>query len=269
MAAAEIQIGRIVVGDVSPRFDACERADRTVAIDVAAARAQHEAYRATLAATGARLMRVAASDDDADCVFVEDTAVVIDSEAVVLTRPGAASRRGEIASIAACLPAEMKRYRLRAPATLDGGDLLRWRDRLWVGLTGRTNRAGAAELARIASGHGLECSAVEVPVGLHLKSACSLADADTLLYDPAVGLDLAPFRAAGLELVAAPEPAGANVLALAGGAVLVSAAAPATAELLAARGADVTVLAMTEVHKADGALTCCSIRIPPSGGWCT
>ncbi len=121
----------------------------------------------------------------------------------------------------------------------------------------------------LAARADIETARVKVPAGLHLKSALSIADARTLLYDPGVGVDLTAFEAAGLECIAAPEPAGANVLALGSGRVLVSSAAPRTAELLAERRLRVVSLDMSEFHKADGALTCCSIRVPQDNAWCT
>lgn len=95
-------------------------------------------------------------------------------------------------------------------------------------------------------------------------------DGRTLVFAPGVLGDdaLASFRAAGLELVAAIEPAGANVLALSD-VVLASAAAPETTRVLRARGHDVRVVDVGQMHVADGALTCLSLRVPAPGAWCT
>jgi dimethylargininase len=158
---------------------------------------------------------------------------------------------------------------MEAPATLEGGDVLRVADRLFVGLSRRTNERGAAALARVAVTVGVVVETVAVPAGLHLKSVCSLADEHTLVYDTGARLDLAALRRAGLTCVAAPEPRGANVLALGGGRVLVSAAAPRTVALLRARGLSPVVVDVGEMHRADGALTCLSVRIPAPGAWCT
>ncbi|MFI5300375.1 MAG: hypothetical protein ACHREM_19990, partial [Polyangiales bacterium] len=115
-----------------------------------------------------------------------------------------------------------------------------------------------------------EIVALHVRDGLHLKSACTLASARELLFDPKViGADeRGAFEAAGLECVAVDEPTGANVLAI-GDAVLVSSAAPKTAALLRERGRRVNVVDVGEFHKGDGALTCLSVRLPSPGTWCT
>jgi len=104
--------------------------------------------------------------------------------------------------------------------------------------------------------------------GLHLKSACTLASATTLVYAPGV---LAPdaldvLRAAGLTCVPALEPEGANVLAF-GDVVVVSADAPRTADSLAALGLEIRAIRATALHAADGGLTCLSLRMARDGEW--
>jgi dimethylargininase len=261
-----LEVASFLVREISPRFAACVRRDASQPIDVARARAQHAAYVRALAQV-AEVRVVAAAAEHPDCVFIEDTAVVLDASQALITQPGAASRVGEPTGVAPAIAGTL--HRMLPPATLDGGDVLRVADRLFIGLSTRTNEAGAHQLAELCRRAGLVVLQVEVPAGLHLKSACSLADESTLLYDPRVGLDLAPFRDAGLDCMAAPEPLGANVLALGRGRVLASASAPRTIELLSARDLEVTALEMSELHAADGALTCCSLRFPPPGAWCT
>lgn len=112
--------------------DALAHAPPAVAIDPALARRQHAAYRAALAALGARVVVLPPDDAHPDACFVEDTAVVIDDLALV-TRPGAPSRRGEGAAVATALAPLVGLATMDAPATLDGGDCLR---------LGRTLRRG-------------------------------------------------------------------------------------------------------------------------------
>ncbi|MFT7465537.1 MAG: dimethylargininase, partial [Pseudohongiellaceae bacterium] len=209
--------------------------------------------------------------DDAfpDCVFIEDTAVVIDHELVVLTHPGARTRQGEVLAVRAALEEQLQVRVMEAPACLDGGDVLRIQDRLFIGMSSRSNQEGADFLATVARERGLTPVITSVPMGLHLKSACSLADEKTLLVDPAVGLDVSVFDGLDLECVKAPEALGANVLALGGGRLLATASAPESIELLRSRGLEVTVLEASEFHQADGALTCPSLRLPQPGAWCT
>jgi dimethylargininase len=258
---------RVLVRPVSARYAECLRSDARARVDVARARVQHEAYVAAIRALGIPVEAVPADDTSPDACFIEDTAVVTQAHAIA-TRPGAPSRRAEVAPVAAALARHLVLHSMEAPASLDGGDVLRIGHRLYVGLSSRTNRAGADALANVAARDGLEVVVVTVRGGLHLKSACTLATPTLLVYDPAVlrDADLQAFR--DVEAMPAMEPVGANVLAL-GDATLASAAAPATVDALRARGIDVRVVDVGEMHKGDGALTCLSLRVPRVGCWST
>jgi dimethylargininase len=260
---------KVVVRPVSAGYARCVRVDASVAIDVGRARAQHEAYVAAVRELGVAVGVVPTDEACPDSCFIEDTAVVTGAHALA-TCPGAASRRAEVGPVAEALAGEVVVHRMEAPATLDGGDVLRVGARLFVGLSSRTNEAGAEALAHVAARDGLEVVRMRVRDGLHLKSACSLASAELVVYDARVltDEDVAVLRESGIRALAAPEPAGANVLAL-GHAVLASAAAPRTVELLRAEGLDVRVVDVGEMHKGDGALTCLSLRIPGAGAWST
>lgn len=248
--------------------DAFTRAlrSRPVELSVAVAREQHAAYVAALRETGAQVVLLPADEAAPDCCFIEDTAVLL-ARSALITRPGAASREREVGPVMLALAASLPVVAMEPPATLDGGDVLRAGRILFVGLSSRSNAAGAAALRTRAAREDLAVVTVPVQDGLHLKSACSLAAADLLVHHDS-GLDPRPFVEAGLRVCPVQEPAGANVLAL-GPTVLVSADAPRTADLLEARGITVRRVCVTEFHRADGALTCLSIRVPPSSGWVT
>jgi dimethylargininase len=233
-------------------------------IDVAIARREHAAYVDALRGTGAEIRWLPDAPDLPDAVFVEDVALILGRDVAVLTRPGAPTRIPEVTTLEFDLPGELAR--LPPNVTLDGGDVLRWGAMLFVGVSARTNAAAVDALAAIVRSHRLRVIPVVVRTGLHLKSACSLLDERTLLCVPA-RIDLTPLRAAGLELLEVPEPAGANVLAL-GRRVLVSAAAPRTADLVTARGLEAIPVRIDQFHLGDGALSCLSLRVPPDGGWC-
>jgi dimethylargininase len=239
---------------VSPTIAACQLTFRErEAIDIALAREQHRAYETCLAKLGVEVISLKAEPDYPDAVFVEDAAIVLD-EIAVMTRPGAASRRGESESLARVL----ERYRpllwLRDPATLDGGDVMLAGKTLFVGVTARSNAAGIGQLAAAVEPFGYRVRPVAVRGCLHLKSACSNVGDAVLVHRPWV--DETAF--AGMRLVDVPEECGANVLAV-GETVLVPAAAPRTAELLQGTGRRVKLLDNSELMKAEGALTCCSL----------
>jgi dimethylargininase len=182
-----------------------------------------------------------------------------------MTRPGAPSRHAEVGAVADRLGEHYHLEVMAEPATLDGGDVLRWGRHLCVGLSRRTNRAGIAHLEAVARKDGFAVEIVPVFAGLHLKSSCTLADQTTLVYQQQT-IDVAAFRAAGLDCVPVTEPLGANVLAL-GTFVLVSDGAPQTADMLRRRGLTVRAVDVGELHKGDGALTCLSLRMARGGHW--
>ncbi len=230
------------------------------AIDIAAARAQHAAYAQALAELGCRLEWLAPLPAHADGVFVEDTAVVV-PEVAVITRPGAASRRGEIDSTAATLATHRPVRRITEPATIEGGDVLRIGRRLYVGASARSNAAGVAQLAAALAPFGYAVQAAPLHDCLHLKSAATFIGPQTLLVNPQ-WTDPAVFGCEHIITVAPEEPFGANTLTLAG-TTLVSADYPRTRERLEAAGIRTRTLQVGELHKAEAALTCLSILVEP------
>ena len=230
-----------------------------VPIDIETARSQHAAYEDALRHLGCVVERVDPLPAMPDSVFVEDTAVVLDEMAVV-TRPGAATRRGEVESMARALA----RYRtivwIEEPATIDGGDVLRIGRRVFVGISTRTNVAAVSQLRALAGPHGYEVIPVTVGGVLHLKSAVTHAGGNHLLINPA-RIDTRPFRGFSFIEVDPSEPDAANTL-LAGDTLLFPAAFPRTRARLESAGLRVVTLDCSELAKAEGALTCCSVLIP-------
>jgi dimethylargininase len=228
---------------------------------------QHAAYCAARAAAGLEVVTLPAVAEYPDSVFVEDVAVVLD-EAAVLTRPGAASRQGEVDLIAPAL----SRFRPvvplvpsagaptpNPPITLEGGDVLRLGRRLYVGLSSRTNAAGVAALRSVVAPLGYTVIPVPVTGCLHLKTGITALDDNTLLANPA-WVDVAAFAASEVLPVPADEPWAANILRLDGG-LLANAAYPRTADLLAQRGFAPTIVDVSEFSKAEAGLTCLSLLI--------
>lgn len=238
-------------------LDACELTYRErEPIDAAVAAAQHRGYREALEDCGARVIALPYVEGLPDSVFVEDTAVVLD-EVAVLTRPGVESRRGEVGLIEKEVARLRPVVRVEAPATLEGGDVLRLGRTLYVGLSPRTNAEGANALRRLAAPYGYEVSTVEPRGCLHLKTGCSGLGEAAVLVNPE-WVDAGVFRGREVVPVDASEPWAANVLRV-GGSVCVSAAFPRTAEMLAARGYDVRAVEVSEFAKAEGGMTCMSL----------
>ncbi|MDH4066514.1 MAG: arginine deiminase-related protein [Acidobacteriota bacterium] len=225
-------------------------------IDVERARHQHRRYEECLRDLGCRVQRLPEEPELPDSVFVEDIAVVLD-ELAVITRPGARSRRGERRSIAAALEPYRPLRRIRAPGVLDGGDVLALGRDIYLGLSTRSNRDAAGQLHAAVAGCGYTVTEVEFRGCLHLKSAVTRVGEDTLLVNPE-WVDAGVFR--GLRCVAVDqrEPMAANALRV-GTTVLVGAEYPSTGERLVAQGIEVRPIDASELAKAEGGLTCCSL----------
>ncbi|MCW5883302.1 MAG: dimethylargininase, partial [Anaerolineae bacterium] len=212
--------------------------DRTP-IDLALARRQHVTYCAALHQAGARVVTLPADDRFPDSVFVEDTAIILD-EIAVLTRPGAASRQGEVDLIAPAIAVYRPTVRLQPPATLEGGDVMRVGRTLFVSPSRRSNVAGIAALRSVVTPYGYTVVSVSLRDCLHLKTACTALDAETVLLYPA-WVDAAPFAGYRLIPVAPDEPLAANTLRV-HDTVLMSAAFPRTQDIV--RGLGYSVVAV-------------------------
>jgi dimethylargininase len=225
-------------------------------IDVTRAAAQHKAYEDTLARLGCIVRHLPEAPEFPDSVFVEDTAVVLD-ELAVIARPGAASRRAETTSVAAALGEHRQLECIQAPGTLDGGDVLRIGQRVYVGLSGRTNADGARQLADLLAPHGYQVVGIEVRGCLHLKSAVTAVADNALLVNPR-WVDVSHFRGFRRIDVHPDEPFAANVLRV-GGTLVCAVATPRTRERLEATGFVVESVDVSELAKAEAGVTCCSL----------
>jgi dimethylargininase len=242
---------------VSPAINQCEIGFiERQEIDLAQAYEQHGRYEALLAELGSKVVSLAAEPDYPDSVFVEDPAVVVD-EVAIMTRMGAASRRGESESLARALADYRPLHWLREPATLEGGDVMRIGRTLYVGLSPRTNSAGMEQLASELRPLGYSVVPVAVRGALHLKTACCSVGDGAILANRA-WLDLEPLKEFRVVDVAPGEERAANVLAL-GGSVIVPACFPRTAEILESAGLRVRALDVSESMKAEAGVTCCSL----------
>jgi dimethylargininase len=189
--------------------------------------------------------------------FVEDPAVVV-PEVAVVARPGADARRGEAEAIAPALSRFKPLVEIKAPGTLDGGDVLVVGKRVFIGLSERTNEHGAAQLARLLAPHGYTSALVPVGAGLHLKSSVNYVGKNTLLLSE--GFAERPEFAGFERLVVDPhEEYACNTLWI-NDRLLVPDGYPGTRALLAPLGLEIIALETSEVRKMDGGLTCMSLR---------
>jgi dimethylargininase len=246
-----------ITRQVSPSINKCELTHlERQPIDFELARKQHEKYEEALRSLGMKIISLPVEADLPDSVFVEDTAIILD-EIGVITRPGADSRRPEIPSVAAALSRFRKMDYLKEPATLDGGDVLVISKTVYVGISSRSNPKALTQLQHILNPYGYSIKKVEISGCLHLKSAITRVAEDTLLINPK-WVDKKDFPGMGFLDIDPSEPLAANAL-LIDKAVIYPNSFPKTCARLESAGIRVIPVDVSELTKAEGAVTCCSL----------
>ena len=229
--------------------------------DLPLALEQHEAYCRTLERLGLTLVRLPPDPAFPDSTFVEDAAIVT-SRGAILTRPGAPSRAGEVAALGAALGRWFPELdRITPPGTVDGGDVCEAGEHFFIGVSHRTNEAGAAQLAAWLAARGFGSSQIDIrriSGMLHHKTGISWLGGPRLLAWSRV----AGHRALrGWEVLRVPEGEeyAANCI-LVNDVALVARGFPKTATLLRGLGYEVAEIGMSEYQKMDGGLSCLSVR---------
>lgn len=237
--------------------------DRGAKPDFEGVLAEHRAYVAALEAAGIVVDILAPLDAFPDSIFVEDPAFVL-PEGAILLRPGAPTRMGEVAAIEPALKRHFDQVLTLPDGFADGGDILITPAEILIGLSARTDLAGAEAFVAQVERLGRRARIAQTPPGtLHFKTASSLLAEDCVVVTPALA---ATGVFAGLDVLVTPEgeEAGANLLRV-NETVLVGAAYPRMAELIAARGLEVVPLDVSEIAKIDAGLSCMSLRWKANG----
>jgi len=225
--------------------------------DYALMLAQHRAYVDALKSLGLQVEVLEALSDYPDAYFVEDVAVVT-PEIAVITRPGALARRGEEQAIQPALSPHRPTTYIQAPGTLDGGDVLISGKRVFIGISGRTNAEGAAQLGASLEPYGYTWTGVPVGGGLHLKSGVNAISEDTLLITQQFS-DLQVFKSYQKIIVPPGEEYAANTLRV-NDSLITPQGYPGVLGAIARLGLEIIGLDVSEACKMDGGLTCMSLR---------
>jgi dimethylargininase len=218
--------------------------------------AEHGAYVSALESAGVSVEILPALPDHPDSVFVEDPAFVL-PEGAILLRPGAPSRFAEAASLAPVLNRHFTNVAEVGEGFVDGGDILVLPDEILVGLSERTDRAGAGRFCDLVRDLGRSARIIKPPSGLlHLKTGCALIDERTLIAVPA----MAPLFP-GYEVLITPqgEEHAANLIRV-NDRVLMGDAFPRTSASLSERGFQVVETPASEIARIDAGLSCMSLR---------
>lgn len=220
--------------------------------------AEHAAYIAALEAAGLAVTLLDPLEEFPDAIFVEDPALVF-PDCAILLNPGTPSRAGEGAFLRSALAAQFERVLEMPEGHADGGDVLAMEQAVYIGLSARTDRAGAEALARLLESTGRRAVVAETPASvLHLKTASSIIDEETILATRELAASgiYAGYRV--LEIPAGEE-AGANVLRV-NDSILAGSRFPRILELIDGHGVKVVTLENSQIEKIDAGFTCMSLR---------
>ena len=226
--------------------------------DYTRALVQHRHYIAALQSCGLEVLVLDADEAYPDSTFIEDAALLT-PHCAVMTRPAAPSRRGETTGLRPVLERFFPSIEeITTPGTLDGGDVMHVGQHFYIGLSARTNRAGAGQLIRILAACGMSASTVPVTQFLHLKTCVTCVMEQTLL---ATGEFVArpEFSTFTILPIADDQAGAANCIAI-NGRVLMPAGFPQVRQQLTAHGLQILEVDISEYAKLDGGLTCLSLR---------
>jgi dimethylargininase len=222
---------------------------------------QHRAYCEALRSCGLSLIELEADEQYPDSTFVEDTALITERGAI-LTRPGAVSRAEEVDSIETVLRrcfSDLRR--IEAPGTVDAGDVCEAGSHFFIGVSNRTNEAGARQLANLLNEFDYSSSLIDmrgISNILHLKSGIAFLGNGYLVSIDELS-QREEFREYEIIRPAPGEEYAANCLSI-NDHVLVAAGHGLFEQRLGSLGFKTISLEMSEFQKMDGGLSCVSLR---------
>ncbi len=194
-------------------------------------------------------------NDFPDSVFIEDNAVILEGRTVLCSMKET-SRQGEISSLADALQSRLPVLRLQAPVFIDGGDVLKTENTVFVGQSQRTSAEAIEALQSLTSKPVIP---VAVKKGIHLKTSVSTLGENLLVISPS-HIETEPFREFAWIAVDEDESYAANCLAV-GENVILPAGFPKLEQRIQEYGFSTLPVAMSEFQKADGGVTCLSFLI--------
>ena len=219
---------------------------------------QHQAYINALVQCGINVEVLDAVEAFPDSVFIEDVAVMT-PHCAIITRPGAPTRSGEIEGMRTVLGGYCQQIEeIKAPGTLEGGDVMQINSHYYIGLSARTNRAGAEQLIDILEKYGMSGSTVPLTDFLHFKTGVTSVAENTLI---AAGefVDKNELTDFHKLKVGESEIGAANCICV-NDYLLMPAGYPETYKLLSSQGVQIIEIDISEFAKLDGGLTCLSLR---------
>ena len=193
-----------------------------------------------------------------DSTFVEDVALLT-KECAIITKPGAASRRGETTAIKEVIKDFYTNIvEIRDPGRVEAGDIMMVGSHFFIGLSGRTNMDGARQVISCLEEYGNTGSIIELKEVLHLKTGVAYLERNNLV---ACGefLTKKEFQRYNIIEIDADESYAANCVWI-NDYVLIPKGYPKAKEKIENAGYETIEVDVSEFRKLDGGLSCLSLR---------
>jgi dimethylargininase len=219
---------------------------------------QHQSYIDVLTTCGLDVLVLEPCEEHPDSTFVEDVALITPN-CVIINRPGAPSRRGEVHEIEFVLKQKFKNIEaIEAPGTIEGGDIMMVGDHYYIGLSERTNLEGAKQIIQILTKYGMSGSTISLKKVLHLKTGLSYLEENNLVVCGEFVNDSSLGRYNPIE-IPEKESYAANCIWV-NNSVIIPLGYPMTKQRIKNAGYPVIETDVTEFQKLDGGLSCLSLR---------
>lgn len=221
---------------------------------------QHDKYIETLKSCGVDVTVLEANEEFPDSCFVEDVALCT-KKCVIVTRPGAMSRREEIMQLD--MQETLKKFfpnieYIKEPGTIEAGDIMMVGDQFYIGLSERTNESGAKQMIDILEKYELSGTVVPLKEVLHLKTGVSYLENNNLLVAGEF-VNSPLFKDFNKIVIDKEESYSANCIWV-NDTVLIPKGYPKTKEAIENKGYKVVEVDTSEYRKIDGGLSCLSLR---------
>ncbi|RBP88694.1 dimethylargininase [Cytobacillus firmus] len=219
---------------------------------------QHDAYIEALRMCGTEVTVLPSNDQYPDSTFVEDTAVLT-PEFAVISNPGAEKRNGEIHEIEPAVKSFFdKIYYIKAPGTLDGGDILQIEDHFYIGISTRTNQEGAEQLKQILESENYKATIIPLQKFFHLKTGIAYIGNQTIVVAGEF-INHSHFSSYQQIVVPPEEEYAANCIRV-NDYIIIPSGYPQTKQKINEAGFQTIELDTSEFRKLDGGLSCLSLR---------
>jgi dimethylargininase len=219
---------------------------------------QHKRYIEALQKSNVNVTILEPDNNFPDSTFIEDTALLT-PHCAIISNPGAESRKGEVIHVAEILKDFYKNIEfIKEPGCVEPGDIMMVGSHFYIGLSKRTNNAGAEQCITLLNKYGMTGEVVSFEKVLHLKTGMSYLENNKLVLSGEF-IDKPEFKKFNQLTVDEEEKYAANCIWV-NGTVLVPSGFPMIKKKIEDAGYKTIALDMSEFRKLDGGLSCLSLR---------